>query len=107
MNGPFFPIVLLQAGGSGLLNLAPFVLIFAIFYFLVIAPQRKRQKALQATIAELKKGDLIITSGGLYGEVVSTDDDTLVMKVAENVKIKIGKSAVSGLQGDPQTEGSR
>jgi len=87
--------------------MVPLILIFGIFYFLVIAPNRKRQKALQATVAALKKGDRIIAAGGLYGEVVSVDKSTLVMKVADNVKIKVARSSVSGLQGDPNAEIAR
>ena len=71
-----------QTGPSGLASFLPLVLIFAIFYFLLIAPMRKRQKALQAMIAALKKGDRVVTSGGLYGEVYALEDETLILKVA-------------------------
>ena len=82
-----------------LLQFVPLIAVFAIFYFLVIAPMRKRQKALQAMVADLKRGDEVITQGGLYGEVVAVKDDSVVLKLGENVKVRVAKSAISGMQG--------
>jgi len=91
------------AGTGGLIQLVPFIIIFAIFYFLMIAPMRKRQKALQNMVSNLKKGDAVVTQGGLYGEVSAVKDDSFVLKVGENVKIRVARSAIAGLQenGDP------
>ena len=90
----------MEGGAPGpLMQLVPFVAIFAIFYFLMIAPMRKRQKALQQMIQNLKKGDAVITQGGLYGEVVSLKDDSVVLKLGENVKVRVARSAISGMQG--------
>lgn len=106
MSMALLPIALLQNGvGSTALGFVPLIAIFAIFYFLVIAPSRKRQKALQATVEALKRGDKVITSGGIFGEVVSVDKATIIMKIADNVRVKISKSNISGLQGDAGTEG--
>ncbi len=80
------------------LQLVPFAVIFAIFYFVAIAPMRRRQAELQKTIAALGKGDKLITNGGLYGEVVTVDDQTIILKVAEGVKVRIARSAVASLQ---------
>jgi preprotein translocase subunit YajC len=92
-------LVLLQAGvGPQLVSFVPLILIFAIFYFLVIAPARKRQKKLQATIDALERGDRVITTGGLYGEVVSTEGGVVFLKVADNVRLKLAKSAIAGLE---------
>ncbi len=88
-----------QAQPSAFIQLVPIVLIFGIFYFLLIAPMRKRQKAVQQMISDLKKGDRIVTSGGLHGEVTAVLDSAVLVKVADNVKVKISKSAISGLQG--------
>ena len=63
------------SSASPLFQFLPFVFVFAIFYFLLIAPMRKRQKALQAMIAALKKGDKVVTNGGLYGEVAAVQED--------------------------------
>ena len=95
------------AGGSPLTMLVPFVLIFAVFYFIVILPAKKQQKKKEAMIAALKKGDRIVTSGGIYGTVTSVEDQALLLKVADNVKIRIAKSSVAGpVSGDgaPPTE---
>lgn len=91
-----------QAGGA-LFNLVPLVLIFGIFWFLLIAPMRKRQKALQQMISDLKKGDRVVTTGGLHGEVVAVKEDVLTLKLAENLKVKVSKSAISGLQGSEES----
>ena len=97
------PIGFAEGGSpSAFLQFVPFIAVFAIFYFLMIAPMRKRQKALQSLIAALKKGDKVITNGGLYGEVAAVHDDVVILKVADNVKVRVAKSAISGLEGEPQ-----
>jgi preprotein translocase subunit YajC len=69
-----------------------------IFYFLLIGPMRKRQKALQQVVESLKKGDKVITNGGIYGEIQGLDAQTVILKVADNVRIKVAKSAIAGLE---------
>jgi preprotein translocase subunit YajC len=93
------------AGGSPFAMLVPFVLIFAVFYFIVILPARKQQRKKEAMISALKKGDRIITSGGIYGTVAAVEEGSLLVKVAENVKIRVAKSAVAGPVGDEGTSG--
>lgn len=88
----------------GLMNFLPLVLIFGIFYFLLIAPMRKRQKALQAMIAALKKGDKVVTTGGVYGEIYALEDETLILKVADNVRIKVARSAIASSQSENEKE---
>jgi len=90
---------LAAAQPSPFLQFLPIVLIFGIFYFLLIAPMRKRQKALQQLINELEKGDRVVTSGGLHGEVAAVLDNAVLLKVADNVKVKVSKSAIAGMQG--------
>ena len=94
--------VALQGGGAGsqLITMVPMIAIFAIFYFLLVAPMRKRQRSLQQLVENLKKGDRVVTTGGLYGEVAAVDTATVILKVADNVKLKVAKSAISGLEGD-------
>lgn len=87
------------AGGSPLSMLLPFVLIFGVFYFIVIMPAKKQQKKKDAMVAALKKGDRIVTNGGIHGSVAAVEDQTLMLKVSENTKIRISKSAVAGLVG--------
>ncbi len=109
----FEPIQLLPiafaegSSSSPLFQFLPFVFVFAIFYFLLIAPMRKRQKALKAMIAALKKGDKVVTNGGLYGEVAAVHDDLVILKLADNVKVRVAKSAVSGLEGSTEAGGKR
>ena len=91
------------AGGSPLSMLLPFVLIFAVFYFIVIMPAKKQQKKKDAMIAGLKKGDRIVTGGGIHGTVATVEDQSLLVKVAENTKIRISTSAVAGLVGSDGT----
>ena len=82
-------------GGSGLLNLAPLLFIFAIFYFLLILPQQRRQKKWQAMLGELKTGDKILTSGGLKGTIISLKDDALTVRVPpDNLKLEITRASV-------------
>jgi preprotein translocase subunit YajC len=85
-----------------LLQLAPLFLIFILFYALLILPMRKRQKALQQMVENLKKGDRVVTSGGMFGEVAAVSGSAVVLKIADNVKVKIAKSAITGLE--PETE---
>ena len=75
-------------------NFLPLILVFVIFYFLILRPQTKRQKETQKMIENLKKGDRVLSSGGIYGEVVDVKGDTVILRVAENVKLEFAKSAV-------------
>ncbi len=87
----------MQGGAqSPIAMLVPFVLIFAVFYFIVILPARKQQKKKDAMIAALKKGDRVVTSGGIYGTVAAVEDQAVLLKVADNVKMRVAKSAVAG-----------
>jgi preprotein translocase subunit YajC len=81
--------------GTSLLGLAPLLFIFAIFYFLLIMPQQKKQKKWQAMLSELKNGDRIVTSGGLRGTIISLKDDALVLRVPpDNLKLEISRASV-------------
>jgi preprotein translocase subunit YajC len=96
-----YPIAFAQGGfPEALVQLFPLLIIFAIFYFLLIAPARKRQKALQSLIDNLQRGDQVITNGGIYGEVVSVKDGDLVLEIADNVKIRVSRSAIAGKAGE-------
>lgn len=91
-----------QAGQSGmesLMGLLPFVLIIAVFYFLIIRPQQKRQKERQKLLDSVQKGDKIITSGGIHGVVEGIEDKTLLVKIADNVKVKMERSSVATIIG--------
>ena len=82
-----------------LVQFMPIILMFAIFYFLLIRPQQKKAKDLQAMIAGVKKGDKVVTTGGILGTVSSIQDDYVVLAVGESdTKIEILKSAIAGLR---------
>jgi preprotein translocase subunit YajC len=67
-----------------------------VFYFLVIMPAKKQQKKKESMIAALKKGDKVVTTGGIFGTVATVEDQTLLLKISENTKIRISKSAIGG-----------
>jgi len=83
-------------------GLIPMVFIFAIFYFLLVWPVRKRQKALQRVVENLQRGDKVVTNGGIYGEVAAVEGATILLKIADNLKIKVAKSAIAGLEGEAE-----
>ena len=79
-------------------QMVPFLLIFVIFYFVLIRPQQKRVREHNQFVSSLKKGDEVITESGLFGTVVGLDESSVVLKVADNVKVKYLRSKVSGRQ---------
>ncbi|MGA7615204.1 MAG: preprotein translocase subunit YajC [Thermoanaerobaculia bacterium] len=94
------PVAYLQAaGGASALfwNVVPILAIFAIFYFLVIAPANRQRKKTQQMLEALKKGDRIVTSGGIHGTIQSVEPDIVYVKVADNVKLKLSRSAVAAV----------
>jgi preprotein translocase subunit YajC len=102
-------IELLQTapGGSsmgGLAQLLPMVFIFVIFYFLLIMPMRKKQKKTQEMLSKLKKGDEVITGGGIFGRISALDEERglVILQVSDNTKIKVLRSAVSALASEPE-----
>lgn len=91
------------AQGGGLNVFVPIILMFAIFYFLLIRPQQKKAKEHQAMINALKKGDKIVSNGGLIGVISGLSDDTITMEIAPKVRVKITRGSVAGKinQGQP------
>ena len=83
-------------------TILPLVFILAIFYLIVFMPARRRQKKLQDMIDNLKAGDKVVTSGGIYGTIVGFKDDRIQLRIAENVKIEISRNAVTAFQGSEQ-----
>lgn len=87
------------SGGGGFLStpLLPIILMLAIMWFLLIRPQQKKQKEHRELLSNLKKGDMIITSGGLYGRITGVTDATLTVEIADKVRVKVGRAHVAGL----------
>ena len=88
-----------QGGALGsIVSFGPLLLMFVAFYFLLIRPQQKRAKDHAATIAAVKKGDTVVTAGGIVGKVVKTDDQFADVEIAPNVKVKVVKSTLNDVQ---------
>lgn len=93
-------IALLQSAGgaaAAVANFLPIVAIGLVFYFLVIAPANKQRKKQQEMLGQLKKGDRVLTSGGIYGTIQGVEPEAVYLKIAENVKVKVARSAISGV----------
>jgi preprotein translocase subunit YajC len=87
-----------KGGGTGaLVSFLPLILIFFIFYLLVFRPQQKRQRDHQSMLSALKKGDRVLTTGGLYGTIIGIKNNVAVLKIAENVKVEVQRSAIAGV----------
>jgi preprotein translocase subunit YajC len=96
-------IALLQQTGAGglgtIVGFLPFIAIALVFYFLVIAPANKQRKKTEGMLSSLKKGDQVVTTGGIYGNVQGVEADVIYLKIAENVKIKVARSAIGSIIG--------
>ena len=98
--------LLAQAPGQpgGIALFLPLILIMVIFYFLMILPAQRKQKKMNEMLQALKTGDKVITNGGIYGTIVGLEPDAVQLRVAEQVKIKIARSAIAGVQPESPKE---
>lgn len=96
MTNSFFPI-LLQAGGqqSGYLNLVFIALMFGVFWFFIIRPQNKKQKAQRNWLQELEKGDEVVTASGILGKITKLEEDIITLEVGKQVYIRVTRNAIS------------
>jgi len=85
-------------GGGGLMSFLPLILIFVIFYFLLIRPQQKKAKEHRQMLENIKKGDKVITTGGIYAVVEAVGANTITLKIAENVRVKLGKGYIAAVR---------
>jgi preprotein translocase subunit YajC len=93
--------VLMFQGGLGALGgLVPMILIIGVFYLLLIRPQQKRQRELQATISQLKAGDRVVTTGGIIGTITTVRDTSFFIRSADKSILEIARSAVAGIEGE-------
>jgi preprotein translocase subunit YajC len=98
MNVQHLLAIQLGGGSAGLLGFAPLIFIFAIFYFLLIMPQQRRQKKWQQMLSELKTGDKVVTSGGLRGTIVALKDDFIHLRVPpDNLRLEVSRASVSAV----------
>ena len=87
---------------AGLIQFVPFILILAIFYFLLMLPMKRRQRKIQEFQSGLKVGDNIVTTSGIYGQITRVNDKSVQLQIAEKVRIEVARAAVGGYQGqDP------
>src|SRR5262244_2791529 len=87
-----------SGGGSSLGMFLPMIIVMGIFYVMLILPQQRQRKKTQAMLAALKNGDKVITNSGIYGTVSGIDGDTLILKIADQVKIRIARSAIAQVE---------
>ena len=84
-----------QGGAASFISFLPLVLVFIVFYFLMIRPQQQRAKALQAAVAAVKKGDTVVTAGGIVGKVTRVEDTQVEVEIAPNVKVRVVKATLT------------
>src|SRR5579863_6376378 len=95
---------LMAQGTGGIMAFAPLLIIMVIFYVLLILPAQRRQKKTQQMLSELKNGDKVVTTGGLFGTIVGLEGDSIQLRIADQVKVKVLRSAISGLQPEGKEE---
>ena len=99
-----------QGAPSALVQLLPFALVLAIFYFIILMPMKRRQQKVATFLAGLKEGDKVVTSGGIYGTITRVGEQALQLQVADRVRIDVSRNAVVGYQGQepvaPEGSGS-
>ncbi len=91
-----------QPGGGGgqassLMTFLPIILIFVVFYFLLIRPQQKQKKEHQSLLANLKVGDNVLTSGGIYGRITGIKDDRVTVEISDKVRVKVNRGHIAGV----------
>ena len=91
-------------GAGGIMAFAPLLIIMVIFYVLLILPAQKRQKKTSQMLSELKNGDKVVTTGGVFGTIDGLEGDTLRLRIADQVKVKVLRSAIASLQPEMKEE---
>ncbi len=94
-----------QGGGEIYSTLIMFALIIGIFYLMIIRPQQKRKKEREALLGQIKKGDKVITAGGVHAKVIAVEEKTMLIEIADNVKVKIERSSISVVNKQGEVEG--
>jgi preprotein translocase subunit YajC len=99
-------LILFQGGMGGLTQFLPIVLVIGVFYFLLIRPQQKRQRQLQETIANLKIGDRVVTTGGVVGVITAIRDTSFFIRSADKSILEIARSAIAGIDDQQEKQAS-
>ena len=101
VTGAMFAMGMNVEGGSPLLQIVPFILILAIFYFIILLPSKRKQQKVQEFLENLKENDRVITTSGIYGQIARINGDKVQLQVADKVRIDVSKAAIGGYQGQP------
>ena len=96
---PLFALAAPPDGGSPWLSFVPFALVLGIFYFVILLPMKRKQAKVRTFLDNLKVGDRVVTTGGIYGQVTRMGDQTVQLQVADKVRIEVAKAAIGGYQG--------
>jgi preprotein translocase subunit YajC len=97
--GSVFAMAATPDGGSLWLQLLPFALVLAIFYFIILLPMKRKQQKVQAFLDSLKVGDRVITTSGIYGQITRLGERSLQLQVADKVRVEVSRAAIGGYQG--------
>ncbi len=97
--GAVFAMGALPEGGSAWLQLVPFALVLAIFYFIILLPMKRKQQKVQDFLQSLKVGDRVVTTGGIYGQVTRLGEQSIQLQIADKVRIEVARAAIGGYQG--------
>src|ERR1700704_4622585 len=99
--GPVFAMGATAEGASPLVQVIPFVLILAIFYFIILLPGKKKQQKVQEFLDNLKVNDKVITTSGIWGQIMKLDEQSVQLQIADKVHIRVSRAAIGGIQGQP------
>jgi len=99
--GAVFAMGMNAEGASPLLQIVPFILILAIFYFIILLPSKRKQQKVLEFLENLKENDRVITTSGIYGQIARINGDKVQLQVADKVRIDVSKAAIGGYQGQP------
>ena len=97
--GPVFALAAAPEGGSMWVQIVPFAIVLAIFYFIILLPMKKKQQKVQSFLDSLKVNDRVVTTGGIYGQITRLGDQTVQLQVADKVRIEVARAAIGGYQG--------
>ena len=96
-----FAMGALPDGASPLIQIVPFALIFAIFYFIILLPAKKKQQKVQEFLDNLKVNDRIITTSGIHGQITRLGEQSVQVQIADKVRVEVSRAAIGGYQGQP------
>ena len=101
LQGPVFAMGAAPEGSSTLLQFVPLVLVVGIFYFIILLPMKRKQQKVQEFLDNLKVGDRIVTTGGMYGQVTRLGEQSVQLQIADKIRIEVAKASIGGYQGKP------